>query len=339
VCRLREPRLSTQLSLALLAVLLLGRCAAAGTPDEQAVPAVPVSPVAVTDLPSLSDELRRISANLGKDAPPEKVQALRNSLPDQWSIKTPERDYSISTDYLRRQLSDKSPTNAKLWVDNLQNKLSTYSQTGNLDLASSRAQLDHILAAQEFAAVHPPTSWDLFRRRVALWFARLLGRIFGGLYRYPIGGQILFWLILIAGVGFIALTIFRFLIGRDRIDSIKSEKIIVASRTWQEWVRLARDAAARNDFREAIHSIYWAGITRLEDAGALPMDHSRTPREYLSLVSQPTLPEQPSNTAFREPLSILTRRLEQIWYGRRNAAPEDFRDSLRQLELLGCQLE
>jgi hypothetical protein len=300
---------------------------------------VPVSPDAVTDVPSLGDELKRISASLEKGAPSEKVQDLRNSLPDQWTVKTPERDYSISTEYLRRQLSDKSVSNAKLWVDNLQDKLSTYSAAGSLNLASSRAQLDRILAEPQFAAVRPPSDWDLFRRRLALWVARLLERIFGGLYRYPMGGKILFWLALVAGVGFIALTIFRFMIGRDRVQSFKSEQIFIVSHTWQEWLRIAREAAARQDFREAVHAAYWAGIARLEDAGALPKDYSKTPREYLNLLSQPAPPAQASHLAFREPLSILTRRLEQIWYGRRDAAVDDFRDSLQQLELLGCQLE
>ena len=306
----------------------MGHCAAAKTPGQQPAPTVPVTPVAVTDVASLGDELHRISANLQKGTTSEKVQGLRNSLP-----------YFISTEYLRRQLSDKSVTNAKLWVDNLQDKLNTYSETGSLDLASSRAQLDRILAEPQFAAARPPSDWDLFRRRLALWVARLLQRIFGGLYRYPIGGKILFWLALVTGVGFIALTIFRFMIGGDRVESFKSEQKFVVSRTWQEWVRIAREAAARKDFREAVHAAYWAGIARLEDAGALPKDHSKTPREYLNLLSQPAPPEQPSRLPFREPLSILTRRLEQIWYGRGDAAVDDFRDSLQQLELLGCQLE
>ena len=41
----------------------------------------------------------------------------------------------------------------------------------------------------------------------------------------------------------------------------------------------------------------------------------------------------------REPLAALTARLEKVWYANRGARPEDYQDSLRQLEALGCPLE
>ena len=115
---------------------------------------------------------------------------------------------------------------------------------------------------------------------------------------------------------------------------------VIASRTWQEWIRMAREAANRGDFREAVHSAYWAGIVRLEDTSVVPKDRTRTPREYLRLVSEPA-PGQllVSRPAHQQPLSVLTTLMERIWYANLSASSEDFRASLRQLEALGCQLE
>ena len=133
--------------------------------------------------------------------------------------------------------------------------------------------------------------------------------------------------------------LFRFMVSRDRIDSLPPGEIVASTRTWQEWVRAAREAANRNDFREAVHSAYWAGITRLEDNGVLPKDRTKTPREYLRLVSEPSPHELAPRPIYREPLAELTKHLERIWYANRGAGPDDFRDTLRQLEALGCPLE
>jgi hypothetical protein len=137
----------------------------------------------------------------------------------------------------------------------------------------------------------------------------------------------------------VAIWLVRFLQSRDRFDTLASSGSVIAPRTWQEWIRMAREAANRGDYREGVHSAYWAGIVRLEDSGVLPRDRTRTPREYLRLVTEPSSGELLSRPMHREPLAALTSRLERIWYANRGAGPEDFHDSLRQLEALGCPLE
>jgi hypothetical protein len=297
------------------------------------------APVATTDVPSLTNELDRISDLLDKKPSPDALTDLRNSLPNQWTVNTPERTYTISTDYLRNQLSAGKADDARAWSVFLSKELHGYTIQDSSIPVNSRAELDRILAGPEFAAVHPPTSWDIFRQRLAAWLGRQFERLFSRFDRYPIGGQILFWVIIAVAVGFIALSVFRFLASRDRVESMPPQEIIAVYRTWQEWIRAARAAAVRNDFREAIHSAYWAGITRLQDADVLPKDTSKTPREYLRSLSEPSKPGSLSPTTCRGPLSVLTSRLEQIWYGNRRAASEDFSDSLRQLESLGCHLD
>jgi len=291
------------------------------------------------EVASLTAELARISAVLEKKPGAQELTALRDSLPAQWTVTTPEKEYAISTVFLRGQLNADSTSIARQWVEHLKAQLESYTAMRPPGAANSRAELDSILGSPEFAAVHPPTRWDIFRQRIAAWVERMLLRLFGGLVRYPIGGQILFWAVVVVCVGFLALWVFRFTVSRDRIDALPPGHVAAPTRTWQEWIRAARLAADKNDFREAIHSAYWAGITRLEDTGMLPKDRTKTPREYLRLILQPSPRELISPAAYREPLTVLTNRLERTWYGNRAASGEDFRDTLQQVEALGCQLE
>jgi hypothetical protein len=209
------------------------------------------------------------------------------------------------------------------------------SQTNAANPIAAQQELDRILAGSEFASVRPPGALDLLRERVSAWLERMLSKLAGSVVRHPIGAEVLFWLLLIAGVATVALWFFRF-VSRDTMSSLRPESTIITVRTWQEWIRASRQAAHQGDFREAVHSAYWAGIARLEDLGAVPRDRTRTPREYLSLLAEP---HSEADRSVKEPLGVLTSRLERIWYANRGASSEDFRDSLRQLEALGCPLE
>ncbi|MGC2615074.1 MAG: DUF4129 domain-containing protein, partial [Terracidiphilus sp.] len=72
-------------------------------------------------------------------------------------------------------------------------------------------------------------------------------------------------------------------------------------------------------WREAIHFVYWAAISRLESRRLWPADRARTPREYLALVA----PEDPR----RPGLSQLTGTFERFWYGGREAGEGDYKQA------------
>jgi hypothetical protein len=292
----------------------------------------------VYDAASFGAELRRLSDVLQHKPSANEIAKLRKSLPQSWNVSAPERTYSISTEPLRAQLGASSVEEAEAWIEHLQAEIEG-SQRHGANLVAARSELDHILAGPEFAAVRPPSVWELLRQRISAWLERLLLKIFGGVARHPIGGDILFWLLLIGGVSFVALWVFRFLSKRDSMQSLRPASSVPTSRTWQQWIRAARQAANRGDFREAVHSAYWAGIARLEDIGAIPRDRTKTPREYLRLVPESYSTAGELHWTPREPLMTLTSRLERIWYANRGASSEDFLDSLRQLEALGCPLE
>jgi hypothetical protein len=303
----------------------------------QAPPTLSTNPA--FDPASFAAEIHRLKSVLQEKTSPDEIAAFRDSLPPSWTIVTPEHTYSISSQPLRNQLISLPREKTLAWMDRLSEEIESYSAAHPKKSSNARAELDHILAQSEFAAVRPPSSWDLLRQRITAWLERLLIKLLSGMGRHPIAGRVLFWLIVIGGVVCIALWLFRYLVSRDRLDSLQPSSSIISSRTWQEWIRAAREAASRGDFREAVHSCYWAGIVRLEDSGVIPKDRTKTPREYLRMVAQPAPGELASRPAHREPLAALTSRLERVWYANRAAGPEDFQDSLRQLEALGCPLE
>ena len=296
----------------------------------------PLSPV--YDRSSFTAELGRIAEILKKKPSKNELAALRDSLPKRWTVSTPEGSFSISSEPLRNQLTSLSNEKAQAWVNHLAQEVELSAETPRGSL-NAREELDRILARSEFGAVRPPSAWDLFRQRLAAWIERMLLRLLGGASKHPVGGQILFWLLIVAAVGVVAMWVFRFFASRDRGGALAPSTDVTAVRTWQEWVREAREAASRGDFREAVHSAYWAGIARLEDLGIVPKDRAKTPREYLQLVVEPADGQLVSAPVYRESLTALTKGLERIWYANRGAGLEDFRDSLRHLEALGCPLE
>jgi len=92
-----------------------------------------------------------------------------------------------------------------------------------------------------------------------------------------------------------------------------------SARDWQLWLEDARKAAASGLWREAVHFIYWASISRLESKRLWPADRARTPREYLALLA----PED----GRRAGLASLTGSFERIWYGGRPAGEGDYRSA------------
>jgi hypothetical protein len=291
----------------------------------------------VYDATSFGAELRRLDAALQGKPSAATIATLRNDLPSAWQVSSSERTYSISTKPLQDLLTPSSHVKAEVWIEHLQIEIERSQRPDALSPAAS-AELHKILSARDFEGVRPPSALDLFRQRVSAWLGRMFDKLFQKISRHPIGAQILFWLLLIGGVGFVAFLAFRYIINRDTLNSFKPESSIVTSRSWQEWILAGRQAAKRGDFRDAVHSLYWAGIARLEEAGAVPRDRSRTPREYLRFVGQPRAGVvAPEN--YQAPLAALTTRLERIWYANRPATSADFSDSLSELEALGCPLE
>lgn len=311
---------------------------------------------AAEDPTAFAAELRALEAKLlGGNGTANEALALRRRLPSSWTVETPERRYEISSEPLRDLLDRAARDDAHrkeilkqagMWAENAATQAEGYvaseSAASSSSGATARAKLEQILKRREFSPARPPSAWDQLRQRIGQWVLRMFEKLFGSMARHPIGSKLLFWFIIFGVVCWLVTMLVRFWTGRGRNIALQSIGTITAHRSWQEWIREAQDAAARGEFREAIHLLYWAGITRLEDLSILTVDHTRTPREQLRLLSNPAKSGTPmaasATPAQRAPMVGLTIQFERVWYGRRRASIEDFRECLKHVEDLGCRL-
>ncbi len=311
---------------------------------------------AAEDPTAFAAELRALEAKLlGGNGTANEILALRRRLPASWIVETSERRYEISSAPLRDILDRAGRDGAHrkeilaqagMWAENAATQAEGYvaseSAASSSSDATARAKLEQILKRREFSPAGPPSALDQLRQKIGQWVLRMFEKLFGSMARHPIGSKLLFWFIIFGVVCWLVTMLVRFWTGRSRNIALQSIGTVAAHRSWQEWIRGAQDAAARGEFREAIHLLYWAGITRLEDLSILTVDHTRTPREQLRLLSNPAksgalmaASVTPDQRAF---MTGLTTQLERVWYGRRPASVEDFRECLKHVEDLGCRL-
>jgi Domain of unknown function (DUF4129) len=293
-------------------------------------------------------ELRQLEALLeSKSISTEQLAAVRSSIPDSWEIDSTERHYSISSRQLVSMLRIAQNNSglraqqlvaARAWLSNLSQQVEQYSDSQAQVGASSREKAKAILARRQFAGVGSSDPRGMLQRKINEWLQRFFAWLFGGIGRHPIATETFFWLIVAGIVAWLSMMLFRFWMSGAKLESIEKISTVAFHRPWQEWIRAAREAAARGDFREAVHSTYWAGISRLETLGALEPDPARTPRESLRVLDDLGAEGVHATTQQRESLAALTVCLERVWYGRRAAGANDFQDCLRQAEELGCRV-
>jgi len=182
-----------------------------------------------------------------------------------------------------------------------------------------RETMRQVLAGRDFRNLEDPTLREKFLEKLGAWLNRILDSISRIVPESVWVGRVVFW-------GFIFVVCVALVWGllqlerRWRIrlipDSDSPAAGAASARDWQLWLQDARQAASAGLWREAIHYLYWASISRLESRRLWPADRARTPREYLALVG----PEDP-----RKPgLATLTGSFERFWYGGRSAARSDY---------------
>jgi Domain of unknown function (DUF4129) len=250
---------------------------------------------------------------------------IASSVPVSWIVESSGRRYSISTAPLRRMSSEQAK---RAWLDQLARQLE--SASAQPIPSPARTQLDRILARREFAPVRPPNLWERLTQRVLDWIGGIIRNILAYAKQHPTGGTVLFWLAAAAAVGLLGFWLLRLWSGKRRIPLPQPEPATLGW-TWQQWVLAARESHDRGDLRRAIHCAYWAAVVRLQDLQLLPRDLTRTPREYLGLL--------PNQEISHAPLAALTSALERFWYAARPVSSADLRESLENLEALGCRLD
>jgi len=204
-------------------------------------------------------------------------------------------------------------------------------------LGIARIRLNRILSRPEFGGDEAPGMWERLRERIAAWIQQTIQRILRLGIQHPGSSRILFWLLIAGGVTAAGFCVVRFWSRNDGTPIFSGSSDGLHTQAWEEWLAAARKASENGDPRRAIQCGYWAGVARLQQSGALPRDLTRTPREYLHLLSRPQ-PGSPGFANFSEPLTSLTSQLERFWYARLTPSAGDFSTCLGLLEALGCKV-
>jgi hypothetical protein len=186
--------------------------------------------------------------------------------------------------------------------------------------AQVRDTMKLVLAGREFRDLQQAPESDTLLERFGNWLNRLFANVDKLRTRSAWVGRALVWgFFLAVGVG-LAWGLLR-IERRWRVRLVPTSERpgpdAASARDWQLWLADAHKAASAGLWREAIHFVYWASISRLESKRLWPADRARTPREYLALLA----PEDPRQTG----LSSLTKSFERTWYGGREAGENDYR--------------
>lgn len=193
------------------------------------------------------------------------------------------------------------------------------------DHAKERAAMREVLAGKEFRNLQEQTVKDSVLEKFARWLNHLFAGVgFLKLKSAWIGRVIVWGFVLGICVALVYLLIRIERRWRIRLipdDDQLPARDAASARDWQLWLEDSRRAATKGEWREAIHFLYWAAISRLESRRLWPADRARTPREYLALVAQ--------GDARKPGLLQLTSAFERFWYGGRAADESDYHSAER----------
>jgi hypothetical protein len=261
------------------------------------------------------------------------------ALPDREQVQgTPGGDFSVDWSWLR---SDLAAAKGAKPADRLRRM-----NASQMHLAAllSQAGADHNLSSPEFRKARTAANAALARGEFQAdggpgWMerqgARLqdwLLRIFTGMDRVgrraPWLAPLIEWSCFALAAGGL-LWFVRQSLARQALRIALSEGAALASRNDREaadWARLADEHAAAQNWREAVHCLYWAAIALLERRRAWRPNATRTPREYVRLLR----PGTEAYVALRD----LTRGFERIWYGQATADEAQYRSAKDRFQAL-----
>ncbi len=193
--------------------------------------------------------------------------------------------------------------------------------SANSSFTAARRDADAILAAKEFNTSTQPSLRDRLLAIVFRWLDRVLAHVAAFGSRSPWIGPVIEWSLGALASALLLVWAFRTVRRqRVRMQFDAERRIEQTEERVLNWMREAEAYAARQQFRNAVHCLYWASIVTLEGRRLWQPDRARTPREYLRLLD----PNSPV-------LSLLRRQtfgFETIWYGLRSASRPDYESAL-----------
>jgi hypothetical protein len=267
-------------------------------------------------------------------------------VPDVWVVTINGRDYRLSMDFFllqpyeslddadgdveaARDEAGKKKDHAaaaerhRLYVlarlEALKNSLDSLAsgpQSSKVAQANDKAK--EILARGEFRRVRVPGIRESWTDKILSFLQDLLSRIFRNAPNVRVVSRVVVWVAIAIALIVFGLWLKRFLTREETAFHVPRPSVTRrrASKRWEEWLAEARAAAARGDWREAVHLTYWASVGRLESIGAWRLGEEHTPRELVRLL--------PAGVE-RSSLEDITRHFERSWYAQKETKEEDYR--------------
>ena len=233
-----------------------------------------------------------------------------------------------------RRESDKNavvsprPTTSQLLLDAEERLKEDLKQaSGPISVAGAhsyeRNTMKQVLAGPDFRNLEQPTVRDSVLEKIGNWLNRFFESAASLKARSAWVGRVLVWGFTLAVCIALVWGLLR-LERRWRIrltpETDRPGDGAASARDWQLWLEDARKAADAGQWREAIHFVYWASISRLESKRLWPADRARTPREYLALVA--------ADDSRKTGLAQAHRQLRaHAWYGGRTRLRNRLRKS------------
>lgn len=276
---------------------------------------------------------RLLSATQQLDSSGSAIPEPLHVLPPSWHVRSDQQEFDVSSEGLQRDIrryeKEKDVANAtaiRTRLLTLRSDLDGFLKPPR-DVSANHTDLDSILSRPEFRDVSGPTWLERFTQWILERLGRILQRVFRSVAIPTISKFFVYGLM---GLAILALAYFayRTIWRGNRVETVVPRDLPVSAKEWAVWLSEARAAAAKSEWREAIHLAYWAGISFLERSGMWKPDRARTPREYLRLLS--------TSSEHRDTLTALTRIFELAWYAKRGADEAAFSQTLEALEKLGC---
>ncbi len=256
------------------------------------------------------------------DKPPEKAEDKSQGQPAAAPVAAKERDLSEEPTRPPKPATSQllEAAEARLTQDIAQaDALASTVPASAANHAREREAMKQVLAGRDFRNLEAPTARDSALEKLGEWLNRLWASAAKLQVHAAWVGRLIVW-------GFILAVCVGLVWGLMQLERRWRIRLVpdtdapaagaASARDWQLWLKDARKCAAAGQWREAVHFVYWAAISRLESRRLWPADRARTPREYLALVAA----EDPR----RASLATLTGSFERTWYGGRAAAESDY---------------
>ena len=198
------------------------------------------------------------------------------------------------------------------------------------DVAGARRKLDAILSSGDFPQSKPPSYWDRIWNDFWRWLLTALAKVMPSS-----SSTTAIYLLELTVIALPCGVLIWWFVRKLRVQKLGLPRESVphpsapSGQDWQQWLEQGQSLANERRWREAIHHVYWSAISCLESRLLWPADRTRTPREYLGLLS--------GNPETRADLVSLTSWFEHTWYGERPAGQKDFDQACRVLERIAAR--